>query len=522
MSVIQRYAIAPAWRPVLPVLFGLIACVLLVYRDTAMAMVSIWSRSETFTHAFTVPPIVAWLIWRQREALAVQVPRPSVWALLPIGVVSLMWLLGDLAATNAVTQLAFTALLVLLVVAMLGIDAARCIAFPLGFLFFSVPIGEFVMPQMMQWTANFTVAALRLSGIPVFREGLQFVIPSGNWSVVEACSGIRYLIASVMVGVLFAYLNYQSLRRRLIFIGVSIAVPIVANWVRAYLIVMMGHLSGNALATGADHLIYGWVFFGIVITLMFVIGARWSEFPSVSKPVSGRGRPAKPNQTAQQRKIWSLGAGAVALILAPHAVLLAVVKSEIAGIPVLAAPSVLASGWRVNELPVANWKPAFGGVAAEFNRTYSKEGQDVGLYVGYYRHQDYAHKLVSSDNELVKSNDIAWSQVAGGSRPIKIDGETVVVRSSQLRGSGHASEATATRLVVWQIYWVNGELTSNDQWAKAYGAFYRLIGRGDDAAVVVVYAKADASGGVDKVLESFMRENIPVLKMRLASTRDGE
>ena len=43
------------------------------------------------------------------------------------------------------------------------------------------------------------------------------------------------------------------------------------------MIVMLGHLSGNTLAVGVDHLIYGWVFFGIVIGLMFLIGARWSE-----------------------------------------------------------------------------------------------------------------------------------------------------------------------------------------------------------------------------------------------------
>jgi len=522
MSVALKYSVAPAWRTVMLVLFGLIACVLLLYRETAVAMVSIWSRSETFTHAFTVPPIVAWLIWRQRAELALQMPRPSFWVLLPLGVAALIWLLGDLAATNAVTQLAFTALLVLVVVAMLGTQAARTIAFPLGFLFFSVPIGEFVMPQMMQWTANFTVFALRLSGIPVYREGLQFVISSGNWSVVEACSGLRYLIASVMVGVLFAYLNYQSLRRRLIFIGVAIAVPIVANWVRAYLIVVMGHLSDNKVAAGADHLIYGWVFFGIVITLMFVIGARWSEAPSVAKPVSGVGQSSMTTKAPRNRLIWSLGVGAMALMLAPHAVLWAVVKSEIAGTPVLAAPTTLANGWRVSERPVANWKPAFGGVAAEFNRTYSSGEKDVGLYIGYYRHQDYAHKLVSSENELVKSNDSAWSQVASGSRQVPIDGATLTVRSSQLRGSGHASEAAATRLVAWQIYWINGKLTSSDQWAKAYAAFYRLIGRGDDAAVVIVYAKADASGGVDAVLESFMRETLPELKRRLASTRDGE
>ncbi|TNY03004.1 archaeosortase/exosortase family protein, partial [Escherichia coli] len=70
----------------------------------------------------------------------------------------------------------------------------RRIAFPLGFLFFAVPFGDFLTPWLMERTADFTVVALRASGIPVFREGLEFIIPSGSWSVVQACSGIRYLM----------------------------------------------------------------------------------------------------------------------------------------------------------------------------------------------------------------------------------------------------------------------------------------------------------------------------------------
>ena len=115
-----------------------------------------------------------------------------------------------------------------------------------------------------------------------------------------------------------------------------------------------------------------------------------------------------------------------------------------------------------------------------------------------------------------------WSQVSAQSRSIPLDGATLTVRSAQLRDSGHALGASTTRLVAWHFYWVNGTLTSSDQWAKAYGAFYRLLGRGDDAAVVILYARADAAGGADAVLGSFMRENLAELTRRLASTRDGE
>ncbi|MFZ2293654.1 MAG: archaeosortase/exosortase family protein, partial [Polaromonas sp.] len=139
------------WRQAFPPLILLLVWTLFLYRDTAIAMVTIWERSETFTHGFLVPPIVFWLIWRQRKVIAVQPLQAALWPLLPVASAALVWLLGELTAVNAVTQLAFVALLVLTVPAVMGVSVARLIIFPLGFLFFAVPIGEFVMPQLMEW-----------------------------------------------------------------------------------------------------------------------------------------------------------------------------------------------------------------------------------------------------------------------------------------------------------------------------------------------------------------------------------
>ena len=251
--------------------------VLWLYADTTWAMVSIWRRSETFAHGFVVPLISLWLLWRERARIAVQGFRPTAWGLVFTLASGAAWLVGELASVAALSQFALLGILLGGVWALWGHRATWAAAFPLGFLLFCVPFGEFLMPWMMTHTADFTIFALRLSGIPVYREGLTFVVPSGHWSVVEACSGLRYLIASVMVGVLFAWLNYRSAKRRAAFVLASILVPIVANWIRAYLIVMLGHLSGNRLAVGVDHLIYGWVFFGVVIFLLFWVGSKWQE-----------------------------------------------------------------------------------------------------------------------------------------------------------------------------------------------------------------------------------------------------
>lgn len=513
----SRSSVASSWPRALAALTLLLACILFLYRDTATAMVLIWSRSGTFAHAFVVPPIVLWLIWRQRRGIAVQTPQPVLWAMLPIAGAAFVWLLGDLVVINAVTQLAFVALLVLAVPAVLGWAVTRLILFPLGFLFFAVPIGDFLLPQLMEWTANFTVLALRLSGVPVYREGLQFVIPSGNWSVVEACSGVRYLIASLTVGTLFAYLNYQSSGRRILFVIVSILVPVVANWLRAYMIVMLGHFSGNTLATGVDHLVYGWVFFGIVIMLMFIIGARWSEAEKVASP-SVSGPPAQVVPVAAATP-WLMTACLASLVALPHMALWAIDQGEGTGPVSLKAPVALAADWRVVDADAAVFKPRFQNPSAEINRSYVSQARTVGLYLGYYRQQDYSRKLVSSNNVLVASGDAQWAQVATASRDVMLGGKPVTLRTAELRAASLAGHANTSRLAVWQVYWINGSLTSSDYLAKVYSAFYQLMGRRDDCAVIVVYTPKDQAGNNQVALESFLTTNYGAINELLLQTR---
>ena len=507
--------LARSWRATSLALVLALAWVLLLYRESALAMVAIWARSDTFAHAFVVPPIVLWLVWRRRAQLVQMAPRAAFPVLFAVAGAALLWWLGELAAVNALTQLALTALLVLTVPALLGLQVARAIAFPLGFLFFAVPMGEFLLPQLMQWTADFTVAALRISGIPVYREGLQFVIPSGNWSVVDACSGIRYLIASLTVGTLFAYLNYQSSRRRVLFMLVSLFVPVAANWIRAYLIVIIGHLSGNRLAAGVDHLIYGWLFFGVVITLMFAIGAHWAEPDSPA--ATGALGLARPRTSHSATRLWLTTAGLALVVALPALVGWLVVPVVPTGPMMLATPQRLGSDWLADAASPMDFKPAFQNPSAEVHRVYSRSGRSVGLYLGYYRNQDYKRKLVSSDNRLVAASDTNWSTAHSGSSDVLFGSNKLSTRSAEL---GHPSQSglqQSGRLMAWQIYWISGTLTSSDYLAKAYSVWSRLTGRRDDSAVLVFYAEKDQEGGAAAALEAFVRDSYTELDALLSA-----
>src|SRR6185312_11723661 len=349
-----------------------------------------------------------------------------------------------------VAQFSMTALLDLAVIAVLGTNVARKLTFPLAFLFFAVPFGDVFLPVLMDWTANFTVAALRLSGIPVYKDGLVFVIPSGTWSVIEACSGVRYLIASLMVGTLYAYLTYRSNVRRWLFIMFAAVVPIVANWIRAYLIVLLGHVSSNRLAVGVDHLIYGWIFFAFVILLMFWIGGHWREDE----------------------------AGGGSIVESTH--------DNIAG--------ASTSGPQL-------WSTAIEAPSAVDERRFSRAGMNVGLYIAYYRNQDSQRRLVASSNVLVRSNDRIWRRESPAHvDSIAVGGMTTGVHTAEI------VHANGGRLVAWQFYWIDGRLMAGEVAAKLATALARLRHGRDDSAVVVVYTPAESERAAEPILRDFLRD----------------
>ena len=510
---------AAGWRLAGPALMALLLLQLLLYRDTYAAMAGIWSRSDTFAHAFLVPPIALWLVWRQRAHLALVAPRAQAWWLLPLALAALGWLLADLAGLNAGSQLMVTVMLVLSVPAVLGWQVAGLILFPLLFLFFMVPIGEFMLEPMMEWTADFTVAAIALSGIPVYREGLQFVIPSGNWSVVEACTGVRYLIASFMVGTLFAYLNYRSWQRRALFMLVSIAVPIVANWLRAYLIVMLGHLSDNKLAVGADHLIYGWVFFGIVIMIMFVVGARWSE-PDAPEPVasvvgSGQAGLASTSSTSNTRFAWPAVLACALLLALPQAAQWQLAHAGAAAPVQLALPELPGVPGSNLAPPLT---PIFKGAAAEAQRTYGEGAAAVAVHVAYYRQQGYEAKLVSSENTLLRAEDWQRQRTSQALRAAPLGAGTAPFLVSEVLHGGAATSSARQRLEVRQIYWIDGHWTANNQAAVLYSLLSRLQGRGDDAAAVTLVATGDEAS-TRAALDAFGRTHLDAIAQSLATAR---
>ncbi|HEX4926458.1 MAG TPA: exosortase A [Burkholderiales bacterium] len=467
---------SPAWKSTLAALAASIALILALYWRTVESMVAIWYRSETFAHGFLIVPIVLGLVWMKRRELARLVPAPEFRGLALVAAAGAVWLVAAAGEAQVVQQYAMTAMIPLAVLTVAGKRVARTLAFPLAFLFFAVPVGEALVPPLMDWTAAFTVTALQMTGIPVLREGLFFVIPSGHWSVVEGCSGLRYLIASVTVGALYAYLTYRKPSKRVIFTLLSIVVPIVANGFRAFGIVMIAHLSNMKLALGIDHFIYGWVWFGIVILALFWVGSFWRDPMTEEEGAASEAREARP----LSRSGLAAAAAAIAGVAAAGPLYAAWLERSDAGKAELslAAPREV-SGWRRVETPLTDWRPHYSGAAAQRFDVYEKDGRFVALYLGFYPHQRRGAELVTSTNIMVVQKHPVWSNMGEASAVENVGAADVSLRETKLRSAEQ-------RLLVWDWYWIEGRQLSNPYLAKLYLAAHKLLGAGDAAAAIIL------------------------------------
>ncbi|TMW78002.1 exosortase A [Thauera sp. UPWRP] len=492
------------------VLGAALAWLLFSYRDTLMSIVDIWDRSDTYAHGYLIAPISLWLVWRHRHHLRGVPVKPSLLGVLAGAVAGFGWLLGELTSVASVSQFALVGMIVSLIWAVMGTAVMRAYAFPIGFLFFLVPFGEFLFPTMMDWTTEFVIASLRLFGIPVYAEGRSLVIPSGNWQVVEGCSGVRYLIASVVVGSLYAYLNYRSTARRLVFVAVSVALPVLANWVRAWGIVMLGHYSDNKIATGVDHLVYGWVFFGIIMMLLFWVGARWQE-DEAPPPVMASGVANEGGSARKSNFVWF--ALALLAVLAWKPVLNELDRRGEHG-PVQFAKIEPQAAWRQVELAgLPEWTPSYSGMRGVQREAWAADDRPVGVYVGYYRDQQPGQELINSENRVLISKDPVWKMTSYGSRGATVAAKAVPWRSTEM-SSIHG------RMIVWHSYWIGGRWTTNDYLAKLYLALTQLRGAGDDSAVVMLYTpyrENEHDAGI-ATLERFLAEMGPALGAMLQHT----
>lgn len=489
------------WRIAGAVLAAVAVMLIVSCWGSVEAMVTTWWRSATFNHGFMIPAIAAWLVWRQRTALAAGEPRPTYRGIAVTVAASGIWLLGHVAGAMVVEQFALITMFNGVVLAVLGWSATRLIAFPLLYLYFAVPAGEFLIPFLQNVTAEFAIQALQLTGVPALLDGVFIHLPTGSFEVAKACAGLNFLISTVALAALLAHLLLVGFWRRITFLGIALAVPVAANGIRVYGIILIAYLTNNRYAVQVDHIIYGWIFLTIVTLIVLGIGLLFRQ-KGGRQAMNGVTVSRPQNPVLPPARVIVVGlTAALAAITGPVYAGFLNARDEGFLRVALRAPSVEAPWFSMGSASFA-WQPAFPLADARVDERYGNDKYTVSLSIAYFGRQRQGVELTGEVGNL--SSGRSWQRAETGIVQATVDGAPMRVRYSRIV-SGSASK------LVWHWYWIGGMFTSSPHRAKLLQAKAELLGGTTAAAVLVAVTDIDRSPGeAARVLDEFLRSIEPL------------
>ncbi len=460
------------WRTHLITLGIVIAGALAIFHRDAADMAAIWWNISTYNHCLFILPIIGWLIWQRKDELARLTPNGWWPGLIGVGGSALVWMLGEAAGVALFRHAALIGIVQFAVATVLGPRVTRGLLFPLFYLVFLIPFGDEFVPLLQTITARMSMSLLGLFGVPAHIEGVFITIPTGLFEVAEACSGVKFLVAMAAYATLAANVCYKSWARRFAFLAMALSVPIFANGIRAFSTIYVSHLSGNTdFAAGFDHIIFGWVFFGVVMASVMLIGWRWFD--------RGINDPWIPDVfTVSRPATQPIGCGIATVMIA----LTALLASH--GLDALgreAMPNGVelpqVAGWtRVSPRQSLPWSANFDGADHKLWGQYADAlGNRIDLTIVLYAWQSDGRELVGyGQGAYDPESDWAWSR----------EMPSAGVGRSDIIFSHGISREVAT------FYWINGRLTGSASRVKFETLKTRLFGR-DQAGVAMLVSSED-------------------------------
>lgn len=451
---------------------------------TAVSLARIWREMFDYHHGFVIAAIAIGWLWRIRREIDACSVRPARAALPAVAISLLLWAIGYRGNSELMQQILLPVIVILAVCAAAGWQVGRRVAAPIAYLYFAIPLWEQLLPFLQALTTAVAESVLGLMGVPTQVEGHHVTIPSGHFSIIEGCSGKRYLVIALAFAALAAAIERLRWRRTLVLLAVAAGLALLTNWLRVVTVIYVGHVTQmQHYLVAHEHKSFGYALF-----IPLLLGILW-----IARRI-GSGQTGEPSQQAAavERRSWRadwvivIGLAALPILVwarAPH-------EEPVAR---LAAMPIATGAWQ-GPLPAAGpWQPRFVNPAEERRAAYGMGGQRIELYLNVYGVQTQGHELVFHRNSIAP-----------------IDRFTLIRRLPARAATPRAeivAEGSGTRWVVTQTYKVGGWVTASPGVAQLYYGLHALV-RPVPAGTLAVASRCDADcNSAERAIDEFWREH---------------
>ncbi len=182
-------------------------------------------------HSKLIPFLVLFLVWYHRDKIRAAKKEGSNLGLLFVALGIFCYLVAGRAFQPRVALFGFPFLIYGIVLYLWGREVARILRFPIALLFFMIPLGaiEQMTFRLQFLIIGFVKVLSSLCGIAIYTVGTSIRPVHGDWGfeIAEGCSGIRSLIAMVMLTAVYVHLCQRQVWKKIVILLASVLFAIL-------------------------------------------------------------------------------------------------------------------------------------------------------------------------------------------------------------------------------------------------------------------------------------------------------
>lgn len=494
-----------AWRVAVVLIAILLLLTFYLCQQTILYLIGQWNQLDggDYGHGYLVLLISAYLMFYNRQRLMVLTPCPEYRAILAVLGASMLWAVVVLVDVEMMQTVALLLLVLSMMWALLGTRVTQILVFPVLYISFSIPIWFPLTPLLQDLTADIVFWLIRVMEIPALRIENTIVLPSGKLSVSEACAGLRYLMAALSLGTLYAYLNYEAFLSRLTVVLVAAGIAVLANILRVFIVVYLAYTTDMQHPFVQDHVFLGWYLFGGLVVLLLVVDSLLHR-NSLHEPDGALDKAGyKPVPCANGKLQFVAIALVTAMFISagPAIVFSINSQSQFVSYPVQAKSLLATEKWSYMDADEDGWTPQYRGAVNHKMVFHDKYNNKIHLYLGVYPTQRQGEELINDLNRI--SDNKIWHTRYQRPKQYTVGGDQVLEQILE--------KNDGTRRLVWYWYHVAGQDTANKYQAKALQVLGLLNGKRQASIVAVAAKLGDDSEYTREILSRFAAEMGPSL-----------
>lgn len=256
-----------------------------------------WNNDDN-NYCFLVVPVFLYLCWEKKDDFRFGDFLWSSWGIVSALFSVLLIIAGELGSVETLLYLGIWGCISSLIITLYGLRRSLLLFFPLLILLFIVPmppyINEVLTFKMKMAASSLSVEMMRWVGISVLQSGNILDLGVSKMQVVDACSGLRYIVSMILLALLIGHFFVVGLWRKFFLLLLVYPLSIFSNAVRIFvggLLTINGFPQFNE---GAYHDAQGMVAFLVAGAILFFCGWLLQKVGKLREPKKIRDKGCRP------------------------------------------------------------------------------------------------------------------------------------------------------------------------------------------------------------------------------------